>query len=418
MIFLIPVALVSAELSTSSPDQGGIFHWVSRSFGEKWGMVAIWLQWINTMIWYPSFLSFVAGTAAYLIDPALVENEIYLVSTILLIFWGMTFLNLFGIRVSAKVNDFCASLGTIFPLFLLIVLGAFWVFSGQPLEMHIDIGTLIPDLTQSNHWVSLIAIMASFLGMELAGVHASDIRDPQRNFPKAVLLSGAFILMTMLLGSMAIAYVLPEQEIHLVAGVMQVFSTFFSLFGLEWCIPMMTLLIVAGTLGGLINWLVSPAKGLMQAAEHGFLPKFTIKKNQWGAPSRILLLQAVFVSLFCSVFLLVPSVNGFYWFLTALSTSLYMFMYALMFLSALVSRLRGHTPTRGFRVPGGLVGLWVATLLGIFACGATVVVSFLPPDHVDIGSSAHYSLLIGGGTIVSFLPLLFFFYIKRKKTAH
>jgi amino acid transporter len=419
IVFLIPVALISAELAASSPDKGGVYHWVSRAFGEKWGMVAIWIQWINTMIWYPSFLSFIAGTAAYLINPELAQDKTYLVGAILTIFWTMTFLNLFGLRVSAKINDVCASVGTMFPMLLLIVLGAVWYFSGQPLQIRIAPDTIFPSLDQSSNWVSLIAIMASFLGMELAGVHVSDIRDPQRNFPKAVLLSSAFILITMLFGSMAIAFVVPEAEINLVSGVMQVFTTFFTAFGLEWCIPVMTVLIVLGTLGGLINWLISPAKGLMQAAEIGFLPSYFAQKNQYGVAPRILIAQAVLVSLFCSVFLLVPSVNGFYWFLTALSTSMYMLMYILIFLSALILRIRNPGRVKTFRVPGRMPGLWTVVLLGLFACCATVTVSFLPPDNVDIGSPGRYTTMIGVGTISALLPLLFFFWYKKKsKSTH
>ena len=182
ILFLIPIALVSAELSAAYPEEGGVYHWVRHAFGEKWAMAAIWLQWINTMIWYPTMLSFIGGTAAYLIDPALAQNKIYLVGSILVIIWLLTLLSLFGIRVSAKVNDICATIGTVFPMILLISLGVIWMFSHQPLQIKINASTLFPSLTQGTSWVSLIAIMASFLGMELSGVHVSDIRNPAEEF--------------------------------------------------------------------------------------------------------------------------------------------------------------------------------------------------------------------------------------------
>src|SRR3990167_768624 len=75
LFFLIPVSLVSAEFSSRFPNHGGVFHWIRHAFGEKIGMLAIWLQWINTMVWYPTILSFIAGTGAYLIDPKLAENR-------------------------------------------------------------------------------------------------------------------------------------------------------------------------------------------------------------------------------------------------------------------------------------------------------------------------------------------------------
>jgi amino acid transporter len=178
IVFLIPTSLVAAELSATFPEKGGVYHWVKTAFGEKWAMLAIWLQWINTMVWYPTILSFIAGTAAYLINPDLAQNKGYLISCILVVFWGITLLNLRGIHMSARINGICGLIGTIIPMIFLIALGAIWVLSGHPLQIELNAKTLFPSLTKSTNWVALIAIMASFLGIELAGVHVSDIREP------------------------------------------------------------------------------------------------------------------------------------------------------------------------------------------------------------------------------------------------
>lgn len=87
VVFLIPTSLVAAELSATFPEKGGVYQWVKMAFGEKWAMLAIWMQWINTMVWYPTILSFIAGTAAYLVDPELAQNKVYLISCILIVFW-------------------------------------------------------------------------------------------------------------------------------------------------------------------------------------------------------------------------------------------------------------------------------------------------------------------------------------------
>jgi glutamate:GABA antiporter len=267
IVFLLPTSLVSAELSATFPEKGGVYHWVSKAFGEKLAMLAIWLQWINTMVWYPTILSFIAGTAAYLIDPDLVQNKWYLVASILTVFWGMTLINLRGIHISARVNGICALIGTVFPMIFLIALGLIWAFSGKPLQITVNTDTLFPSLANTTNWTSLIAIMASFLGMELSGVHVNEIDNPQRNFPRAVMLASFFILVTMILGSLAIAFVLPEKDINLVSGVMQVFSNFFEIFGMKPLTPILAVLIVVGSVGGMTNWLLAPAKGLLHAAE-------------------------------------------------------------------------------------------------------------------------------------------------------
>lgn len=415
IVFLIPTSLVAAELSATFPEKGGIYHWVRTAFGEKTAMLAIWLQWINTMVWYPTILSFIAGTAAYFIDPALAQNKAYLVSAILIIFWILTLINLFGLHVSAKINSICVLIGTMFPMLLLIILGVVWFFSNKPLQITVNASTIIPSLQESTNWVSLIAIMASFLGMELAGVHVNDIRNPQKNFPKGMLYACLFILLTMLFGSLAIAFVIPAKDINLVAGVMQVLTNFFDVFGMRWCIPILTVLIVVGSIGGIINWLISPAKGLLHAAEFGFMPKFFSQKNGHGVASRILIAQALLVSVFCLAFLLVPSVNAFYWFLTALSTELYMIMYLLMFLAAIRLHHKYVDRPKSFKIPGKNLGMWLTCLLGLFGCITTIVVGFFLPDNVNIGSKGRYALMIGLGNVLMIAPVLLFYLYRRSQ---
>lgn len=414
IVFLIPTSLVSAELSAAFPEKGGMYQWVNRAFGKKWAMAAIWLQWINTMVWYPTILSFVAGTFAYLINPELAQDKTYLVSCILTVFWSLTLINLKGLHISALINNICAIVGTIFPMLLLILLGAIWVLIGKPIQITFTEAEILPSLGHSTNWVSLIAIMAAFLGIELSGVHVNDIKNPQRSFPKAVLLAALFIFLTMGLGSLAIALVLPAKEINLVSGVMQVFTQFFSAFGLESLIPFLTLLIAVGSIGTMINWLISPAKGLLHAAEFGFLPPFFTRKNKAGVAYNILLAQALIVTLVCLVLLLQPTVNAFYWFLTALSTELYMIMYVLMFGAALRLHYKYLDRPLAFKIPGKALGIWVTALLGLFGCVTTIIVSFFPPENIDTGGPLRYLLMIAGGNLVTLSPLALFYLYKKR----
>src|SRR3990167_1181541 len=327
------------------------------------------------MVWYPTILSFIAGTAAYLIQPELARNKAFLIGMILVVFWGLTLLNLKGIHISSKINSFCGMIRTLIPMTLLIALGIAWALLGNPIQIEFSAESIFPAFSGSQNWVALIAIMASFLGMELSGVHVNDIRNPQKNFPRAVFLASFFIFVSMLLGSLTIAFVLPEKEISLVSGIMQVFSNFFQVFKMQAFTPVLTVLIVVGSMGTMINWLIAPAKGLLHAAEFGFLPAFFTRKNKAGVASHVLLTQAVVVTLFSLVFLLVPSVNAFYWFLTALSTELYMIMYVLMFLSALRLNYRYIDRPKAFKIPGQGVGMWTTCFLGLFGCLSTIIVS-------------------------------------------
>ncbi len=412
IFFLFPSSLVAAELSAAFPEEGGVYHWVKAAFGENFGMLAIWLQWINTVVWYPTILSFIAGTLTYLFEPSLMNNKIYMICAIAALFWALTIINLFGLTISARINAIFASIGTIFPMLFLIVLGIIWALSGHKFQIPITTDAIFPSLKKLDTWTALQAVMGSFLGMELSGVHVTNVPHPQKTFPRALLISSLYILVTMLLGSLTIAVVLPASQINLAGGLMQVFANFFQVFQMGALIPIMSFLIVMGCIGGMINWLISPAKGLLHASRYGFLPPFFAKANQHGIASRILIAQAVLVTVFCTMLLFLPTVNAFYWFLTALSNCLYMSMYILMFLA--VYRLRAQKLERAFKIPGGKIGLGIVSAAGLIGSGLTIFFGFIPPEHVNVGSPLYYTLMIAAGNFILILPIFFFVAYKKR----
>lgn len=418
IVFLIPTALVSAELAANI-DEGGIYQWARRAFGERIGFLTVWLQWINNIIWFPTILSFIAGTAAYLIDPALAQNKFYLVTVILLTFWALTLLNLKGIRLSSKLTSFCAISGLIIPMVVIISLLVAWIVMGKPLQIHLTPTNLLPNWGHIDNWIALTAIMTGFLGMELATVHIKDVKNPQKTFPKALAISTVVILITMILGALAIAFVVPYNQINLVNGTIQTFAYFLDAFHLSWLTPVLTLLLVIGSLGGIVSWIVSPIKGLSQAAQRGFMPPVFEKHNKHGVPQNLLLTQAVLVSIVCMAFLFLPSINASYWLLSALSTQLYMFMYVLMFFSALRLRKKMAYSEQSFVIPGKKLGLWAICALGLAGCSITIFVGFIPPSSINFGSSLYYEVLFCSGMIGMIMPVGFFYWYQanRKKTA-
>ncbi len=417
IFFLIPVALVSAELtSTFSEEEGGVYSWVQHAFGPRCAFFAIWLQWINTLIWYPTMLSFIAGTLAYLIYPELAQSKIYVIVVILTVFWSLTFLGLNGLKASSRFAAFCAVIGMIIPMSLIIFMGILWVIQGKPLAITLNPADFIPHLNNRTSWSSLTAIMTAYLGMELAAVHVRNVHRPQRNFPKAIGMSVVFILITMICGSLAIAVVLPEDKISLIQGLMQAFNEFFQAYHLGFLMPGIVIMILIGSIGGMINWILSPAKGLLLAAEHGFLPAILHRLNIHGIPSRILLLQACVVTLLCGLILLFPSINAIYWLLTDLSTEMYLIMYVVMFIAAVhIKHKFAHKP-RAFVIPFGRWGYYSVCMMGLIGCGVALIVGFFPPEYtMDLGSVHHFRVVFSLGIAGMLLPFVVF-YIKQSRS--
>lgn len=414
LFFLIPAALVSAELASGWPQEGGIYVWVKEAFGKKTGFLAIWLQWIENVIWYPTILSFVAGTIGYLINPALAGDAHFLWLVIVASFWGATLLNLRGMQASAMFSNICAISGLLLPMALIIGLGALWIAGGNLVQTKFDLPSVLPHWQDRSVWVSLTAFMLSFCGVEIATVHANDVDRPQRAFPKALTYSVIIILSTLILGSLAIAVVLPQHDINLVAGIMQAFDAFFARYHLGWMMPLVAIMLVLGGLGGVSNWIIAPTKGLLVAAQDDNLPSFFERENRQGAPVVLLIGQALIVTVLSALFLFMPSVNGSYWFLTALAAQLYMLMYFLMFLAVIVLRFKAPQQPRAFRIPGGLLGVFLVAGIGSIGVLATLAVSFLPPEGINVGNIYHYQIMLAISLIAMCMPPFICVWLQKR----
>ena len=288
LVFLIPTALVSAELATGWSKGGGVYHWVKAAFGNRCGFIAIWLQWIQNVVWYLTILAFAIGALAYLfLEPELSESKVFNVCMILGIYWGATFLNFRGIKASGWLTTLGVICGTIFPGILIILFGIVRVLQGNPSALDLSSG-FFPDLSSFAKLSFLAGIVLLFAGMEVSAVHAGEVKNPKTEYPKAILLSTVVILVTFLLGSLCIAIVLPQTEISLTAGVMQAFSSILDKFKMKPALPVLGGLVAFGSIGGVAAWIIGPSKGLLQTAREGDIPPLLKKVNKQNMPIGIL----------------------------------------------------------------------------------------------------------------------------------
>lgn len=408
IFFFIPVALVSAELASGWPERG-IYTWVKVALGPRLGFLAIWLEWIENVIWYPTILSFIASTFAYIINPDLANNKEFVLAAILITFWSITFINFLGMRVSGWISSITALFGTIIPIILIILMGVIWIFAGHPVQIDFSLKALIPDFTSINQLVLLSGVLLGLAGMEMSAVHAKEVRNPQRDYPRGIFLSAILILVFAVLGALAIAVIIPSSEIQLASGGMEAFRYLFEAFKMPWAVPIVAAITTFGALGMMSTWIVGPSRGLYATAEHGDLPPIFHKANRQGMPVHILIAQALIVSILSLVFLFMPSVNSSYWALVALSSLLYMLMYILMFISALVLRYKHPEVSRIYKVPYGNLGIWITSILGILGSGFGVIISFFPPSQIDTGSVIILEVFLIGATFIFCLaPFLIF----------
>ncbi|MCW5589244.1 MAG: amino acid permease [Legionellales bacterium] len=412
VIFFIPTALVAAELATGWPDTGGIYIWVREAFGKKAAFFTIWLQWIYNIVWYPTILSFIAATIAYVVNPHLSDNSSYLMMSVLVIFWFATFLNCLGLRSASIVSTLGALFGTLFPMLFMIILGIIWIITKHPLAIHFHEKDLIPDIHAFNNLAFFTGVIFGLIGMEMSAIHAGDVKNPQRDYPRALLYSTLIIVGTLIFSSLALAIVVPKNQISLVSGLIHAFAVFFTTFHLPWMLPVIALLITLGAFSGVSAWILGPTRGLYVACHENQLPTWLRKTNRHHAPVNLLILQGIIFTFLCFAFILIPSVNGSFWLLTAMTAQLALIGYILMFAACLYLRYKKPEIPRSFIIPCGKIGLWLCGLLGILTCLGAILFGFFPPPGINVGNLWHYELLLCGGTVILCLPPWF---ISSKK---
>lgn len=414
VFFLIPSALVSASLAARYPNESGIYSWVTHAFGRRWGFIAVWLQWVENAPFFPAILSFIAATIGYLFSPVLADNKIYLVSTVLAIFWILTLLNICGIKFSAWFSSICTVAGLILPMALLISMGAIWYFADKPLALHLTLENIMPHFNHLSNWVTMQGVLLSLCGIELATVHAKDTKNPQKSFPIALIISIVIIILTLISGALSIAFIIPVSSLSLVSGIMETFNHFLGAFHLNGLLPVIAIMLAVGSLGGVNSWIIGPTRGLGVALREGGYPQWMCKKNKINAPVSLLLLQAVLVSVVIILFFMIPGINASYWLLSVLAAQIYMMMYVLMFIASIVIQYKHPVRNKDYNIPGGKWGHYFISVLGLIGSVIAFLICFIPPSNIHIANLTEYeTLLVGGLFVLSFLPLLF--KIKRSK---
>lgn len=421
IVFLIPTSLVAAELAAMFQDkQGGVFRWVGEAYGKRLGFLAIWLQWIESTIWYPTVLTFGAVSIAFIgtndtHDMALASNKFYTLAVVLIIYWLATFISLKGMGWVGKVAKVGGLVGTIIPAALLIILGVVYLATGGHSNMDFH-SNFFPDFTKFDNLVLASSIFLFYAGMEMGGIHVKEMDNPSKNYPKAIFIGALITVLIFVLGTFALGVIIPEKDINLTQSLLVGFDNYFSYIHTSWLSPIIAIALAFGVLAGVLTWVAGPSKGIFTVGKAGYLPPFFQKTNNIGVQKNILYVQGGAVTLLSLLFVVMPSVQSFYQILSQLTVLLYLIMYMLMFTGAIVLRYKMKKEARPFRIgKSGNALMWIVGGVGFLGSLLAFILSFIPPGQISTGSNTvWYAVLFIGTIVVVIAP--FIIYAMKKKT--
>ena len=419
VVFLAPISLVAAELAALFPfQQGGMFRWVGEAYGEKLGFLGIWLQWIESTIWYPTVLTFGAVCFAFIgmdhmFDSHLAANKWYTLAVVLAIYWLATFISLKGMGWVGRVSKIGGLVGTIIPAGILVVCAIIYMAIGHPSQMDWH-GSFIPDFKKFDNIIFAVSIFLFYAGMEMSGVHVRDIKDPTKNYPKAILIGTLATVGIFILGTYALGVILPVKDINLVQSLLQGFDSYFKVLHFNWFSPIMAIALACGVLAGVLTWVAGPSKGVFAVGQAGYLPKFFQKANKNGVQCNMLYVQGICTTALSFVMVLMPSVESFYQILSQLTCILYLIVYLLMFASVIKLRYSMPNAKRPYRVgKKGNWWLWCVAGVGFLSSAVAFIFSFFPPGQIPMGSPAvWFTVLILGTIIFTVLPFIILHFKK------
>lgn len=327
LLFLIPAALVSAELGGAfAGRKGGVYTWIGEAFGQRFGFLAVWLQWIQNVVWYPTGLGFAAAAVAYIVDDTgLANNNVFVGVFCIVAYWAATLVALSGTDLMVKVTKYGFVIGTIVPGVLLLGLFALWVLQGNDLGWDTASNAAVTTTDAAGHthprWFPhfgglgtlsfLAGILLLFAGVEVQAVHQNEMKDSKTGFPRAMILAAAISAVIFTVGALAVAGILPYNSINLQTGV---FDTLWRVLdetgGGSVLMPILAALIGYGAIGGALAWIGGPSKGLLKTAKDGCLPPIMQQTNSKGIQRNILILQGIIVTLISSIYLIMDDVSS------------------------------------------------------------------------------------------------------------
>ncbi|HEX7727762.1 MAG TPA: APC family permease [Terracidiphilus sp.] len=405
VFFFVPGALVINELSSRFPEEGGLYVWSRRAFGDFHGFVAGWTYWIYTVFYFPGLLLASASMSAYILGDrgsALAQDRTFQITVSLGLLLVAVVLNIIGLNIGKWLQN-AGGIGTYLPLVILaIVAVVFGLRYGS--ATHFTLAGMMPrwNWDTVNFW-SQIAF--AFTGLELVSAMSEEIRDPHRTLPRAVFGAGAMIALMYIAGTFAILTLMPAGQIDPQSGVFHGISTGSVALGIGVVGVIAALLVTVGNAGGVGSTVAGIARVPFVVGIDRYLPAAFGKihpkwKTPWvsilvqaGASGVILLLSQIRSKTVIEAYQLVVDAAIILYFIPFL----YMFAAVIKLAGAKDRKENSHAVL----VPGGRVGVWICGGLGFAVVLVGIALSLIPPG--DAASRWVFEARLVGGTLGAIL---------------
>jgi amino acid transporter len=397
LFFFIPYAFLTAELGSTFREEGGAYIWVKLAFGRFVAAIDAVLYWLSNPIWLGGSLTITAvATFGDFFTPLHGAGKyLFALAFIWFAVWAAI--------LSFGVGKWIPTIGA---WVRMIVLGFFTLTVIVYAFKHGVHGVGAGDFSPT--WAVFVAavpvLFFNYVGFELPNAAGDEMKDPQRDVPFTVLRSAIGAMLLYGVPILAILVVLPVKQITSLGGFLDAMKTVFTVYGGHidtakdgtvtatltgagkllgdlGAIGFILALLSSGT-----TWIMGADRAQAVAGFDGAAPRaFGYFSARWGTPVVVNMLSGLFSTIVMVLaFQLTGNADKYFTAVLGLAISTTTISYLLIFPSVIKLRYTHRHIPRPFRVPGGMVGVWLAgglcTLWSAFATVALLYPGFGTSD--------------------------------------
>lgn len=429
ILWFLPVALCAAEMATVKGwETGGIFAWVGNTLGRRWGFAALFFQWFQITVGFVTMAFFILAAFAYVVQwDALYKDPLVMFFGVAAIVWLLTLTQLGGTKYTARISKVGFVGGIIVPVLVLLVGLIYYFATGGASQITIDAATFVPDFTKVDTLVIFASFILAYMGVEASASHVNELKNPNRNYPLAMIILAVLTIALDALGGLAVATTLPASVLdgNLSFGVIEAFRAIFVQHigpSMGWVVFAVALLLALGVLAEISAWIVGPSRALLDTAHDGILPPSFKKVNKNGVSVKTVVIQAIIVTVWdgvlCGSIALSGGSSSSVGYLTAigLTVVIYLVGYILFFLGYFFLIFKKKGLQRSFQLPGGTPFKAIVAAVGLIMTVATLIISFFPSSNLSAQANQVYQVTLIVAFAIS-VAIPFIIYALRHRWA-
>lgn len=424
--FFVPYGLISAELGTQYPSEGGMYTWVKKAFGPKWAGRVAWFYWVNYPLWVASLADLVT---TYLLQMLGVETTWPLILAIQVIYILLVTI-LGNLRISQSA--WLSNLGAFCKFAFMAGIGALGIYvlvtqgSANPIESWTDLLPMVGadgkfDFTGLGY-VSLIIF--NMLGFEVVSTFSTDMQHPKKEIPKAVILGGILIAVFYLLASFGIGVAIPLDELSSDSGLLDSYQILLTTAGITAGLIKAIIVVVGGMfiytlVANISSWNFGVNSVIAYAAEDGTFPKSWAKRNKDGVPYVVSIWTGVVALVIAIAGIIVaeffPEVSNLFWTFFSLSLVCLLISYLPMFMAFWKLHKQGPKVKNGYWIGGGSLKIALFAIIPFVLLLVALFFTVFPEFNLEM-FDYQWPLIVGASLAIILGEIMVHRVVNKRST--